>query len=179
MNLAPTAPAGRLLIRASRPADLAQIQAIYAAEVRGGTASFELEPPDLGEMRRRRETILDGGFPYLVAEFEERVAGYAYATAYRPRPAYRHTVENSVYVARRAWRRGIGLRLLRALVDACRERGFRQMVAVIGDAEHLASIRLHEKAGFRMVGTLADVGRKFERWLDIVVMQRALDDPAP
>ncbi len=160
-----------------RPAsgdDMKAIQEIYAHEVTRGTASFELLPPGLDEMRRRYQGLVEAGYPYLVASMSDRIAGYAYAGPYRTRPAYRHTVENSVYVAPWAQRRGVGSRLLEALILDCEALRFRQMVAVIGDSAHLASIELHRKAGFRLVGTLQDVGYKFERWLDTVIMQRAL-----
>ena len=165
-----------VVIRPSSPEDIAQIQAIYAREVLEGTASFELTAPDLDEMRRRRETVINAGFPYLIAAYDERIAGYAYASTYRPRPAYRFSVENSVYVARWAQRRGVGGRLLTELIDACCALGLRQMIAIIGDSKHIASIQLHQKAGFRIVGTLTNVGFKFDRWLDTVIMQRSLAD---
>jgi L-amino acid N-acyltransferase YncA len=163
--------------------DLAEVREIYALEVRQGTASFELEPPGLAEMTARFAAIETAGLPYLVAELEGRVAGYAYASPYRARPAYRHTVEDSVYVARFARRRGVGRALLDALIARATARGMRQMVAIIGDSAHVASIELHARAGFRLVGTLENVGWKFDRWLDTVIMQRALGDgataPAP
>ena len=161
-------------IRPVRDADLAAITAIYGQSVATGTASFELEPPDLGEMRRRRDTLLAGGFPYLVAEVEEGILGYAYAGPYRPRPAYRATVEDSIYLAAAAQGRGIGRLLLAALIEAAEAGGFRQMVAVIGDSRHQASIRLHAALGFRLVGVLENVGFKHGRWLDSVLMQRSL-----
>lgn len=167
----------------TRPAtedDIPPIWEIYAQEVAHGTASFELEPPDLEEIRRRFRTVIEQGYPYLAATLSGRVAGYAYAAPYRARPAYRYTVENSVYVAEWARRRGVASRLLDALIAECEARKFRQMVAVIGDSAHLASIELHRKAGFRLTGTLENVGYKFERWLDTVIMQRALiTPPAP
>lgn len=167
-----------LIIRDSLAEDMPSIHEIYALEVTQGTASFELEPPGLEEMQRRRETLLAGAYPYLVAELAGRLAGYAYAGPYRPRPAYRNSVENSVYIARWAHRQGVGFALLEALIDACETRGFRQMIAIIGDSAHAASIRLHEKAGFRMVGYFENVGFKFGRWLDTVLMQRTLGDGA-
>ena len=161
-------------IRPVRDADMAAITAIYGQSVATGTASFELEPPDLDEMRRRRDTLLAGGFPYLVAEAEEGILGYAYAGPYRPRPAYRATVEDSIYLAAAAQGRGIGRLLLAALIEAAEAGGFRQMVAVIGDSRHQASIRLHAALGFRLVGILENVGFKHGRWLDSVLMQRSL-----
>jgi len=142
--------------------------------VRHGTASFELEPPDAAEMTRRRATLVEGGFPYLVAEIDGTVAGYAYAGPYRPRPAYRWSVEDTVYVAPALHRRGIGAALLGRLIVEAEQRGFRQMIAVIGDSAQLPSIALHRAAGFRPIGTIEHVGHKFGRWLDTVLMQRAL-----
>ena len=161
-------------IRTCEEADVPTISAIYHHHVLHGAASFEIEPPDAAEMARRRGAVIDGGYPYLVAEQDGRVVGYAYASAYRPRPAYRNTVENSVYVEPGRERRGIGRVLLEALLEACEQRGFRQVVAVIGDSGHDASIGLHRALGFRMVGTLQSAGFKFGRWIDIVLMQRAL-----
>ena len=163
-----------LVIRAGTAADIPAITAIYDHAVRHGTASFELEPPDAAEMARRRQTLVDGGFPYLVAEADATVAGYAYAGPYRPRPAYRWSVEDSVYVAPHMHRRGIGAALLDRLIAATEQRGYRQMVAVIGDSAQTASIALHRAAGFRPIGTVETVGFKFGRWLDTVLMQRAL-----
>jgi phosphinothricin acetyltransferase len=158
-----------------------QITAIYAHAVRHGRASFELEPPDKAEMERRRDALVGAGYPYLVAEVSGTVVGYAYAGAYRSRPAYGSTVESSVYVAAAHHGRGLGRLLLARLIEEAERRGFRQMVAVIGDSANLASIRLHESLGFAHVGTLRSVGWKHERWLDTVLMQRALGigDSAP
>ena len=165
-------------IRSATPADLASVTDIYADAVRLGTATFELTSPDLSEMTRRFETLTEGGFPYLVAALEGRVAGYAYAGAYRPRPAYRFTVENSVYLRPEIHRRGIGTQLLQTLIAACEARGYRQMIAVIGDSANAGSVSLHARCGFRMIGTHPAVGFKFGRWLDTVMMQRALGDGA-
>jgi len=158
-----------------------QITAIYAHAVRHGRASFELEPPDKAEIEQRRDALVGAGYPYLVAEIGRVVVGYAYAGAYRSRPAYSGTVENSVYVATAHHRRGLGRLLLACLIEEAERRGLRQMVAVIGDSANLASIRLHESLGFTHVGTLRSVGWKHERWLDTVLMQRALGigDGAP
>lgn len=161
-------------VRNATAADIPAIAAIYGAAVSSGTASFELEPPDAAEMRRRFETITSAGFPYLVAELDGRVLGYAYVSQYRPRPAYRYSVENSIYVAPDAHRSGVGRRLLDALIDAATAKGYRQMIAVIGDSRQAASIGLHRNAGFTFVGTIHSVGYKHGRWLDSVLMQRAL-----
>jgi phosphinothricin acetyltransferase len=160
-----------------RPAglrDLAAITRIYEHAVRHGTASFEIEPPDQQEMTRRYETLRAGGYPYLVAELGGALVGYAYAGPYRARPAYHWSVENSIYIAPQSQRRGIGRALLERLVADAQDGGFRQMIAVIGDSANAASIELHRAAGFRMVGTFDNVGFKFGRWLDSVLMQRPL-----
>ncbi|BAM86420.1 phosphinothricin acetyltransferase [Bradyrhizobium oligotrophicum S58] len=161
-------------IRPAQEADLPTITAIYGQAVREGTATFELDPPDLTEMTRRFRALTDGGFPYFTALLDGQVVGYAYAGAYRPRPAYRFTVENSIYLAPASQRRGIGLRLMRLLIEACEERGFRQMIAVIGDSANAGSVGLHTACGFQMIGTHPSVGLKFGRWLDTVMMQRPL-----
>jgi len=161
-------------IRDGLEADIAEIQAIYAHHVRHGTASFELEPPDLEEMRRRFAAIRSQGLPYLVAEGDGRVLGYAYAGPYRPRPAYRFSVEDSIYVRPDLVGRGVGRSLLRRLILEAEGCGARQMVAVIGDSAQRSSIRLHESCGFSHVGVLRDIGWKFGRWLDSVLMQRAI-----
>jgi L-amino acid N-acyltransferase YncA len=163
-----------LLIRPAGGADIPAITRIYAHAVRTGTASFELDPPDEAEMARRRQALLDGGYPYLAAVAEGAVLGYAYAGAYRARPAYRFSVEDSVYVAPQAHRRGVGRALLARLIADAEARGFRQMIAVIGDSAQTASIELHRAAGFRLIGAIENVGFKFDRWLDTVLMQRAL-----
>jgi phosphinothricin acetyltransferase len=167
-----------LEIRPAAAADLRSITEIYDHAVRYGTATFELIPPDLAEMTRRFAVLVDGGFPYLVAAMEGRVVGYAYAGAYRPRPAYRFTVENSVYLEPSIHRRGIGLRLMERLIAACEARGYRQMIAVIGDSANAGSIGVHTRCGFQMIGTHPNVGFKFGRWLDTVMMQRALSEGA-
>jgi phosphinothricin acetyltransferase len=161
-------------IRPVRPADIAAITRIYAHAVRHGTASFELDAPDTKEMARRLEALIAGGFPYLVAEAENDILGYAYAGPYRARPAYRFTVEDSVYIAPDAQRQGLGRLLLDRLIIESEARGYRQMIAVIGDSAQHASIALHAALGFRMIGTLEAVGWKFGRWLDSVLMQRPL-----
>ena len=164
----------KLLIRSAQMDDFVSIQSIYAIEVREHTATFEITPPDMEEMTSRWRHITDMGLPYLVAELDGDVVGYAYASSYRSRPAYSHTVEDSVYVARDKQRQGLGRSLLTDLIRRCRDLGKRQMIAIIGDSRHNASIRLHENAGFRHVGTLEQVGWKLDRWIDSVIMQRSL-----
>ena len=165
------------LIRDSQDADVAAISAIYAHHVRHGAASFEEEPPSPEEIAQRRADVLTRGLPHLVAAIDDEVVGYAYASPYRARSAYRFSIENSVYVDHRRHRGGIGRALLAALIARC-EAGtsapWRQMIAVIGDSANVASIALHERLGFRMVGTLRAVGFKFGRWVDTVLMQREL-----
>jgi L-amino acid N-acyltransferase YncA len=163
-------------IRPATEADLAAITGIYEHAVRHGTATFELTPPDLAEMTRRFKALTDDGFPYFVAALDGRAIGYAYAGPYRPRPAYRFTVENSVYLQPAIHRRGIGLQLLRRLIAECEARGYRQMIAVIGDSANAGSIGVHTKCGFQMIGTHPNVGFKFGRWLDTVMMQLALGE---
>jgi L-amino acid N-acyltransferase YncA len=150
------------------------ITAIYREAVRQGTASFEIEPPDDREMMRRMRFLVDGGFPFMAALQGGRVVGYAYAGPYRSRPAYRFTVEDSVYVGEEARGLGAGRALLTRLITEAEHRGFRQMIAVIGDSANRASITLHSQLGFRMVGTLEAVGWKLGSWLDSVVMQMSL-----
>ncbi len=162
------------VIRDSRDDDIAAIQAIYAHHVRTGTGSFELEPPSVEQMLERRADVLRNGFAWLVAERDTRVVGYAYANLFRTRPAYRYTVENSIYVDAGAVGGGIGRRLLEVLIERCEARGCRQMIAVIGDSANVASIALHAACGFRFSGVMRATGWKFERWLDTVYMQRAL-----
>ena len=165
-------------IRPATEADLASVTGIYDHAVRFGTATFELVPPDLNEMTQRFRALTEGGFPYLVAELDGLVIGYAYAGAYRARPAYRFTVENSIYLQPAIHRRGIGGLLLRRLIGECEARGYRQMIAVIGDSANAGSIGVHRACGFQMIGTHPNVGLKFGRWLDIVMMQLALGDGA-
>jgi L-amino acid N-acyltransferase YncA len=165
-----------LEIRPSIAADLPAITEIYDHAVRYGTATFELIPPDLTEMTRRFDALMEGGFPYLVAVLDGCVVGYAYAGAYRPRPAYRFTVENSVYLQPASYRRGIGRQLLQRLIAESEARGYRQMIAVIGDSANAGSIGVHTRCGFQMIGTHPNVGFKFNRWLDTVMMQLALGD---
>ena len=165
-------------IRPATEADLPAITEIYEHAVRYGTATFELIPPDLAEMTQRFRVLTAGGYPYLVAALDGYVVGYAYAGAYRPRPAYRFTVENSVYLQPSIHRRGIGLQLMQRLIAECKARGYRQVIAVIGDSANAGSIGLHARCGFEMIGTHPNVGLKFGRWLDTVMMQRALGQGA-
>jgi L-amino acid N-acyltransferase YncA len=165
-------------LRPATTADIPAITAIYAHAVRRGTASFELEPPTEAEMTRRMQAVLDDKFPYLAADIDGKLAGYAYASLYRTRPAYRFTVENSVYVAADMHRRGIGKALLERLIEECTARGYRQMIAVIGDSDQAASIGVHKACGFEPAGNLKGIGWKFGKWLDTPLMQRSLGDGA-
>jgi len=164
------------LIRSCRESDLSAIQEIYAVEVLASTASFEIEPPDVKELKRRIRRVKEANLPYLVADIDNQIAGFAYVTPYRLRAAYRYTVESSIYVARWTQGQGIGTQLLQELVMACKNIGVRQMIAIIGGGENIASIRIHEKTGFRKIGTLKNVGWKFESWIDTVVMQLELQE---
>ncbi len=161
-------------IRPVADSDMDAIAAIYAHHVLHGTASFETEPPSRDELCRRRDAVLERGMPYLVAADGDHVHGYAYAGPYRTRAAYADTVENTVYLRPEVQRRGTGRALLTALIEACEAAGLRQMVAVVGDSDNVASIRLHEAVGFRRVGVLQAVGYKHGRWLDTVLLQRPL-----
>ncbi|WP_198374127.1 GNAT family N-acetyltransferase [Neoroseomonas rubea] len=161
-------------IRPVRDEDIPAIATIYGHWVAHGLASFEYEPPGAKEMARRRDAVLAAGYPYLVAERDGAVRGYAYASAYRTRPGYRYAVENSVYVAPGAGGAGLGLALLEALVARCTAQGFRLMVAVIGDSANEPSIRLHARAGFARAGLLPAIGWKHGRWVDSVLMTRPL-----
>jgi phosphinothricin acetyltransferase len=163
-----------LLVRGSTAADVPSISALYAHHVQSGTSTFEITPPDVVEVARRRNTVVAEGLPFLVAECEGIIAGYAYATLYRPRPAYRFTLEDSIYIHPDFLRRGIGRRLLTELIDRCEAGNWRQMIAVIGDSGNRPSIGLHEALGFRHTGLFQSVGWKFGRWLDTVLMQRSL-----
>jgi phosphinothricin acetyltransferase len=163
-----------LLVRPSVDSDLPAVTAIYAHAVAHGTASFELDPPDGLEMARRRAALLEGGYPYLVAEQDGAVLGYAYAGAYRTRPAYRSTVEDSIYVAPSAKGQGVGRRLLTSLIHQCEAQDFRLMVAVIGDEQSHGSIGLHRSLGFEPAGVIKGIGYKHGRWLSTVLMQRPL-----
>lgn len=172
-----------ILIRPSRADDVAAMTAIYAWHVANGTGTFEIDAPGEAEMAGRRDAVLGRGLPWLVSEGEGGVHGYAYAGPFRPRPAYRFCLEDSVYLAPRATGRGYGRLLLAELLARCESGGARQMLAVIGDSDNAASIGLHRGLGFAHVGTMQAAGWKFGRWLDVVVMQRSLGagatSPAP
>jgi len=163
-------------VRASRPDDLPAIAAIYAHHVLHGLASFELLPPDVNEMARRRAEVLARGLPHLVAEAGGQLAGYAYAAPYRERPAYRYALEDSVYIHPDCIGRGIGRALLQVLIETCTGAGYRQLIAVIGDSGNAGSIGLHAACGFARTGLLPSVGFKFGRWVDSVLMQKALGE---
>lgn len=164
-------------IRPARPEDVPAIRDIYEEAVLHGTATYELVPPDAAEMAARFEAIAGVGYPFIVAEDHHGVVlGYAYASAFRHRPAYRWSVEDSIYLAPKARGRGIGRDLLTRLIELCGESGFRQMIAVIGGSDNEASIRVHRRAGFRMIGTFEGSGFKFGRWIDTVLMQMQLGD---
>jgi phosphinothricin acetyltransferase len=165
-----------LSIRPVRAADMPAITAIYGVQVDTSVSTYEVDRPDVAQMQQRMEAIVAHGYPYLVAERGGQVAGYAYASSYRARRAYRFTVENTVYVDNAQQGHGIGTALLEALIDACTQLGFRQMIAVIGEAANAGSVRLHERLGFRTVGVFQGIGRKHGRWLDTLQMQRALGD---
>jgi len=168
----------RASIRACEERDMPAVTEIYGHHVLHSPGTFEIEPPNHSEMIRRRSDLFDKGFPYLVAERDGTVVGYAHVGPYRVRPAYRYTIENSVYVRPDCVRQGLGRCLMGALLSGCAIRDFHQVIAVIGDSGNLASIRLHEILGFRQVGRLQSVGFKFQRWLDTVLMQRELSDRA-
>lgn len=163
-------------VRDATEDDMDTVRRIYAHHVLHGQASFETEPPSLEEMQRRRGAVLAAGLPYLVATIDNTVVGYCYATIYRPRPAYRHTLEDSVYVQHGLNGRGIGAALMAKLLARCEAGPWRQMLAVIGDSGNAGSIALHRRMGFEPAGLLRDVGFKHGRWLDSVLMQRPLGD---
>jgi phosphinothricin acetyltransferase len=169
-------PAARTSVRDAHDEDLVAVQAIYAHHVLHGLASFEETPPSLQEMASRRAAVLSQRLPYLVATVGGRVVGYCYAAPYRARPAYRLTIEDSVYVADGMAGHGVGSALLRELIARCERGSWRQMLAVIGNSENAGSIALHASVGFRMVGTFRSVGFKLGRWLDSVLMQRSLGE---
>lgn len=163
-----------VVVRDAEEADMAAVQAIYQHYVLNGLATFEEHPPSTKEMVSRRDAVVAAGLPYLVAEAGGRIVGYSYATSYRPRPAYRHTIEDSVYVADGLGGRGVGAALLQALIARCEAGPWRQMLAVIGNSGNAGSIALHRRMGFQQVGTIRSVGFKLGQWVDTVLMQRAL-----
>ena len=168
----------QFLLRHSTAEDVSEIARIYGHYVRHAKATFETDPPSVDEMTKRRAAILTLGLPYLVALRNDAVIGYAYASAYRPRPAYRFTVEDSIYVDSEHVSLGCGRALLAALIESCEQGPWRQMIAVIGDSANEASIRLHQRFGFRHAGTLCGVGFKFNDWVDTVLMQREIGPAA-
>jgi L-amino acid N-acyltransferase YncA len=163
-----------MLVRACRITDIDEVQAIYAHHVRTGLGTFEESPPSVEEMQQRFATVASADYPFLVAEIDARIAGYAYASAFRPRAAYRFTSESSVYVAKDRQRQGVGRALMQQVIAACQKLGHRQLLAVIGDSGNAGSIGLHSALGFERVGLFTEVGFKFERWVDVVLMQRTL-----
>ncbi|WP_315838398.1 GNAT family N-acetyltransferase [Bradyrhizobium prioriisuperbiae] len=172
----PKLPRSAVVVRDATVTDMTDVAAIYSDHVLHGLATFEEVPPTVDEMVSRRAAVLALGLPYLVAQIEERVVGYAYASAYRPRPAYRFSVENSVYLADGLGGRGLGAALLAELIRRCEQGPWRQMVAVIGNSGNAASIALHRKLGFQPVGTLTSVGFKLGRWVDTMLMIRPLGE---
>lgn len=162
------------IIRDAAQADIGAVQQIYAWYVSNHLASFEEVAPDVEEMLRRWREVRERGYPYVVAELDGAVVGYAYASAYRTRSAYRYTAENSVYVRHDIPRRGLGKALMAEVITRCELRGLRQMIAVIGDSANAASIGLHAALGFHPTGILHGVGFKHRRWVDSIVMQRTL-----
>jgi L-amino acid N-acyltransferase YncA len=164
----------RVQVRPAAPADFPAIHAIYAHHVLNGLASFEEAPPSQEELGRRHREVTGQGLPYLVAELDGAIAGYGYCALYRTRSAYRYALEDSVYVRHDMHGRGVGSALLAELIGRCEGLGYRQLIAVIGDSAHAASIGLHASQGFLRVGTLRSVGFKFGRWVDSVIMQRPL-----
>ena len=168
--------ASRVSIRACEERDMRSVTEIYGHHVLHSPGTFEIEAPSHAEMTRRRNELFDKGFPYLIAERDGIVVGYAHVGPYRARPAYRYTIENSVYVRSGYGRQGLGRLLMRTLLSECATKDFHQVIAVIGDSANVASIRLHEELGFGKVGTLQRVGFKFQRWLDSVLMQREIGE---
>jgi L-amino acid N-acyltransferase YncA len=165
---------GRAVVRDAGEADMAAVQRIYAHHVLHGLATFEEIPPSVHEVMSRRVSVLAAGLPYLVAERDGEVLGYSYATSFRTRSGYRHTIEDSVYVTDGLGGQGIGSALLEALVSRCERGPWRQMIAVIGDSANTASIAVHRRFGFQHVGMLPATGLKLGRWVDVVLMQRPL-----
>ena len=172
--MTPDSTQTRWLIRSSRAEDVPAIAAIYADAVLTGTGSFETEAPAESELARRRDEVLAKDLPWLVAQTAGSVLGYAYATPFRPRHGYRYSVEDSVYLHRGARGQGLGRLLLAELLARCTALGARQMLAVVGDSANEASVALHRSLGFEVAGQFRHIGRKFDRWLDVVMLQRAL-----
>lgn len=164
----------RPVLRDAAEADIPEICEIYADEVLNGVSSWEEQPPSVDELSSRFNAIIEAGFPYRVVEIEATIAGYSYASAYRPRSAYRYTVENTIYVHKDYRGLGLGRLLLEDLLLACETLGFRQMVAVIGDSNNHISIDFHKHMGFEQVGIINSIGFKFGRWMDSVIMQKSL-----
>lgn len=162
------------LVREAVPEDLPQIQEIYAHHVLSSTATFESAPPSIEEMAARLRSVQEQNLPWLVAEQHDRILGYCYAALYRPRPAYRYTIEDSIYLAEGESGKGLGQQLLATLIEHCERGPWRQMIAVIAGTQNQGSIALHRKLGFAHVGTQPDTGYKFGQWIDVVFMQRAL-----
>ncbi len=178
--MAPSSFSSNILIRDAAPEDMASIQAIYAYWVTKTCATFEETVPAVEEMIERRAAVLGRGLPYLVADCDGEILGYCYAGPFRPRSAYRYTLEDSIYVSPFVQRRGIGRRLLGGLIERCTMLGYHRMIGIIGDSANTASIGVHHSQGFRQEGILRGVGLKFGRWVDVVIMHRALQpDDAP
>lgn len=175
-DLTENTPKTRPLVRDAEEADMSAVQAIYAHHVLHGLATFEEVPPTVAEMLARRAAVLDSGLPYLVAELDGQVVGYCYGATYRPRPAYRYAVEDSIYIAHGLDGRGIGSALLGELIARCERGPWRQMLAVIGNSGNTGSIALHRRFGFEHTGTSVSVGFKLGQWVDTVLMQRALGE---
>ncbi len=176
MTVPPLAASPAPVIRPSRDADLPAITDIYAHHVLHGTGTFETVPPTLPEMTARRAEVLGRGLPWLVAELDGRVVGYAYCNWFKPRPAYRFSAEDSIYLHPDARGRGLGRQLLAALADQAQQAGLRKLIAVIGDSANAASIGVHRSQGFEPAGVIRSCGWKFGRWLDIVLMEKTLGD---
>lgn len=162
------------IIRSSHDADITAITAIYAHHVRHGTGTFEIDPPSTADMASRRDDVRGKGLPYLVAAEGEKVLGFAYCNWFKPRPAYRFSAEDSIYMAPQAHRKGLGRALLAELCASAERAGVRKLIAVIGDSANAGSIGLHSALGFRHAGTIASCGWKFDQWRDIVLMEKPL-----
>lgn len=163
-----------ILVRSSTVDDVAAIQKIYEYEVLKGTATFDKVPPSVQDLSEKRQSIIDRGFPHMVAEIDGRVVGYSYVSLYRQRSAYSKTVENAIYIDPDFRGQGVAKALMTEILDCCKRIGLKQVIAVIGDSENIGSITLHTKLGFRKVGVMEKVGYKFDRWIDVVLMQKSL-----